>query len=114
MGEFGPIQKAKILRKNLPNQHGKAPYLHHRKEAAEYLRISPKSLKNHPNHIPFHEIGRRVLPYGPTMVYSAKTGMEANNEPGGNEKVLRFGQVECALPPPSSLPSLSPVLSFFI
>ncbi|MDR1457547.1 MAG: helix-turn-helix domain-containing protein [Puniceicoccales bacterium] len=32
-----------------------------RREAAEYLRMSPKSLTNHPKHIPFHKIGNRVL-----------------------------------------------------
>ena len=32
-----------------------------RNEAAEYLRVSPKSLENHPQHIPHHKLGSRVL-----------------------------------------------------
>jgi hypothetical protein len=32
-----------------------------RREAAEYLRISPKSLENHPENIPYYKLGKRVL-----------------------------------------------------
>jgi excisionase family DNA binding protein len=39
---------------------GARTYLN-RNEAAEYLRVSPKSLENHPKHIPFHKLGDRVL-----------------------------------------------------
>jgi hypothetical protein len=43
-----------------PRFGGACTYLT-RREAAEYLRMSPKSLTNHPKHIPFHKIGERVL-----------------------------------------------------
>jgi excisionase family DNA binding protein len=32
-----------------------------RKEAAEYLGMSPKTLENHPKHIPFYKFGGRVF-----------------------------------------------------
>jgi hypothetical protein len=43
-----------------PGWEGTRTYLN-RREAAEYLRVSPKSLENLPKHIPFHKLGDRVL-----------------------------------------------------
>jgi hypothetical protein len=41
-------------------QKGPRTYLN-RREVAEYLRLSPKSLENHPKHIPHHKFGSHVL-----------------------------------------------------
>jgi hypothetical protein len=41
-------------------QKGIRTYLN-RREVAEYLRVSPKSLENHPKHIPHHKLGSHVL-----------------------------------------------------
>jgi hypothetical protein len=42
------------------DQKGPRTYLN-RREAAEYLRLSPKSLENLPQHIPHHKFGSYVL-----------------------------------------------------
>jgi excisionase family DNA binding protein len=42
------------------DQKGPRTYLN-RREVAEYLRVSPKSLENHPKHIPHHKLGSHVL-----------------------------------------------------
>jgi hypothetical protein len=42
------------------DQKGPRTYLS-RREAAEYLRVSPKSLTNLPKHIPHHKLGNHVL-----------------------------------------------------
>jgi excisionase family DNA binding protein len=40
---------------------GRGCTYHTNKEAAEYLGMSPKTLENHPKHIPFYKFGSRVF-----------------------------------------------------
>jgi hypothetical protein len=58
---------------------GDRTYLN-RREVAEYLRVSPKSLKNLPKHIPHYKFGSHVLYIKEELddiIHSNKQGGEA-------------------------------------
>jgi excisionase family DNA binding protein len=67
-----------------------------RKEAAEYLGMSPKTLENHPKHIPFYKVGGRVLYIKEELDALIRRNRQGgvNHEPPRKEKVLRLGKVE--------------------